>query len=276
MSRLVWDAPDTRIFETGLDRGVLYTRARPAYPEYDIPEIPAKAVSWTGLTGVDEKGADGAKVSLMDGRPFLILPQPKEYQATLRAWTYPDEFAAVMGLAEATPGLYLDSQMGDYFDLSYRTLVGDAVDSTSLGYKIHLVYNAAPAPSDVTYETLSSDINPHEFSWDIQAVPVKVDGYRPTAHIVIDSRHISSEKLNEIEALLYGTVSEDPAMPTPQAVFDIITYGDGIVIIDHGDGTWSAKGSYKNIYMIGDGIFRIDNVNAVDHGDGTYTISSTP
>jgi hypothetical protein len=65
-------------------------------------------------------------------------------------------------------------------------------------------------------------------------------------------------------------------MPSPQVIFDLLTFGDTIIITDNGDGTWQAEGSYENIYMIGDEIFQIDNVNATLHGDGTYTISSTP
>lgn len=263
MTRLNWSNPADRIYETGLDRGVLYPRE-------------GAAVVWNGLTGVDENGGESAAAYYVDGRPFLFLPKPKEFTATLRAYTYPDEFSAIMGVTEATDGMYLDSQMGDAFDLSYRTMIGNATQGDAFAYKIHLIYNATVAPSAISYQTASSDINPVEFSWDIQAVPVPVEGYRATAHIMIDTRHMDAEKLAAIEDILYGDADTAASLPDPQTVFDTLTYGDAIVIIDNGDGTWEAQGSYHNIYMIGDGIFQIDNVNAVDHGDGTYTVSSTP
>lgn len=262
MTRLRWAQTEDRLFETGLDRGVLY-------PKADV------AVPWNGLTSVDENGGESATAFYVDGRPFLWLPKPKEFSATLKAYTYPDEFSKIMGVTEAADGMYLDSQMGDSFNLSYRTLIGNAIDGTQFGYKIHIVYNATVAPTAASYSTLSQSVNPTEFSWEIQAVPVPVPGYRATAHIIIDTRHIDPIKLHNLEAMLYGTGNSDPFIPEATVILDMLSYGDTIIILDNGDGTWTAQGSYANIYMIGDGIFQIDNVDAIDHLDGTYTISST-
>jgi hypothetical protein len=260
--KIVWSNAPDRIFETGLDRGVLYPKDGPA-------------VAWNGLTSVDENGGESATPYYVDGRPFLILPKPKEFAATLKALTYPDEFAALMGYVEAVDGMYLDSQMGDSFGLSYRTLIGNAIEGETFGYKIHLIYNATVSPPASSYQSLSDSINPTEFSWDIQAVPVAVPGYRATAHITIDTRHMDPAKLRNLEAMLYGTGNSYGFLPDPTTILDMLSFGDTIIIIDNGDGTWTAKGSYKNIYLIGDGIFQIDNVDAVDHGDGTYTVSTT-
>ena len=263
MTRLTWSQLTDRYFETGLDRGVLYLKD-------------GRAVPWNGLTSVDESGADSATAYYMDGRPILFFPKPKEYSATLKAFTYPDEFSALMGVEEVTDGMYLDSQQHDSFGLCYRTMIGNAVDPDRAGYKIHLIYNVTMTSSGSSYQTLSNAINPSEFAWEVQAVPVAVTGYRPTAHIIIDTRHMDPARLAEIEEMLYGSSTVDASLPDPQVIFDALTFGDGIVITDNGDGTWSAEGSYHNIYMIGDGVFQIDNVNAVDHGDGTYDISTTP
>lgn len=262
-SRIEWSSLTDRQFETGLDRGVLYLND-------------GTAVAWNGLTAVEENGADSAVAYYVDGRPFLHLPKPKEFSATIRAYTYPDEFSAVMGIVEATDGLYLDSQQPDSFGLSYRTLIGDAAQGVERGYKIHLIYNATVGQPGRSFSTMANEINPIDLEWEIQAVPVPIDGYRPTAHIMIDTRHMDPAKISEIEDILYGSDSGPASLPDPQVILDILSFGDTIVIIDNGDGTWEAQGSYANIYMIGDGVFQIDNVNAVDHGDGTYTISSTP
>lgn len=262
MTRLNWSDANSRIFEVGLDRGVLYPKAGPAVP-------------WYGLTGVEEEGADSAKAYYMDGRPYLIVPQPKEFQATVKAYTYPDAFSELMGVVEATDGMYVDSQQGDAFDLSYRTLIGDGVKGTEAGYKIHLVYNAVVAPQGISYGSVGSSIDPSEFSWEIQAWPMPLVGFRSSAHIVIDTRHMDSNKLTEIEDLLYGSASTEAAAPAPQVIFDTLNHGDAIIITDNGDGTWEASGSYKNIYLIDDGVFTIDNVDGQDNGDGTFTISTT-
>jgi len=261
--QLQWGRIEERQIEAGLDRGVLYPKN-------------GSAVVWNGLTSVEEEGGEGTAEYYVDGRPFLYLPKPKEFKATLNAYTYPDAFSAIVGELEVADGMYLDSQMGDSFDLSYRTRIADSLRGSDAGYKIHLIYNATVVPSAKTYGTIGSDINPVEFSWGIQAVPVNVTGYRPTAHITIDTRHMDAERLGEIEDLLYGTAQVAPRMPNPQIIFDLLSFGETIIITDNGDGTWQAEGSYHNIYLIGDEVFQIDNVNAVLHGDGTYTISSTP
>ena len=270
MTRLSWSATEDRMYETGLDRGVLYIK------DPSGPLGATIAVPWNGLTAVDETGAEKAVSYYIDGRPFLHFPKPKEFSASLKAITYPDEFASLMGLLEATPGMYLDSQQGDSFSLCYRTLIGNATQGTEAGYKIHIVYNATMTPDGISYSTMAESINPTEFSWDIQAVPVAVAGYRSTAHVVINTMGMDPAKLQVVEDILYGTSTEDAYLPDPQTLFDLLHYGDAIIITDHGDGTWTAEGSYANIYMIGDGVFQIDNVNAVDNGDGTFHISSTP
>lgn len=233
------------------------------------------AVAWNGLISVDEEGGDGAATYYIDGRPFLFLPRPKEYKATLSAYTYPDEFSEIMGVVEATDGMYLDSQPGAAFDLSYRTKVGNGLDGIDHGYKIHLVYNATVTPQALSYSSISDTINPTTFSWEIQAVPTKVEGFRPTAHIIIDTRHMDAARISAIETMMYGDDSQFASMPSPQQIFDLLSFGDAIVVTDNGDGTFDVTGSYENVYMIDVGVFRVDNIDGIDNGDGTFTISST-
>jgi hypothetical protein len=233
------------------------------------------AVPWNGLTSVDEEGGDGAVEYYIDGRPFLYLPRPKEYKATLSAFTYPDEFSELMGVSEVADGMYLDSQISSSFDLSYRTKVGNGIDGVEHGYKIHLVYNATVTPQSSNYESMSNSINPTMFSWEIQAVPVLVEGYRPTAHIIIDTRHMDETRIQALEALLYGDADTAPRMPNPQVIFDLLNYGGAIIVTDNGDGTFDVEGSYDDVYMIEPGVFRVDRVDGQNNGDGTFTISST-
>lgn len=238
-------------------------------------EATTLATPWDGLTSVEESGGEAARAYYADGRPFLFLPIPKEYSATISAYTYPDAFSEIMGLTEATDGMYLDSQAGAPFDLSYRTKVGNALEGLDHAYKIHLVYNATVTPGGVNYESLADSINPSTMSWEVKAVPVRVEGFRPTAHIVIDTRHMDPNTIEALEDLLYGSDAGLPSMPSPQLVFDLLNYGDTILVTDNGDGTFEVEGSYENVYLVGDGEFRVDNVDGQDNGDGTFTISTT-
>lgn len=262
MTRLMWSKPEDRRFETGLDRGVLYPKN-------------GNAVPWNGLTSVDESEGDSAVPYYIDGRPFMYFPTPKEYSATINAFTYPDAFSDVMGFPEVADGMFLDSQVGDSFDMCYRTTIGNLAEGQEAAHKIHLIYNAVVDPVGVTYETLSESINPSEFSWNIQASPVPVAGHRPTAHIVLDTRHIEPDHLEELEAMIYGDSDTPPAIPDPQILLDLLKFTNDIVITDFGNGEWAAEGSYRRVYMIDTGTFQLEDANAVDNGDGTYSISST-
>lgn len=277
MAKLTWSALKDRKFESGLERGVVYTRASTAQRVMysSTPGESAKAIPWNGLISLEEQGSSGHATYSFEGRPFLHFPRPREFEATLRAFTYPDELNRIMGMGETeADGLYIDSQIGEMFDLSYRTIFSDATGAVN--HKIHLVYNVSIDHSPGSYETLSESMSPAEFTWSIRAVPVRVEGYRPAAHFVIDTTNVDKQKLSNLEDILYGTATEDARMPEPQELFDILAWGDAIEIIEMEDGEWMARGSYKNIIMLGDGIFEIRNVNAVDHGDGTFTVSSTP
>jgi len=264
MSRITWNAPNERVFETGIDRAVLYLNDGSATP-------------WNGLISVDEKGSDGVVSSYLDGLPYLHFPIPKDYSATIEAYTYPDAFSEILGLVEINDiaGMYADSQVGATFSLSYRTLIGNATEGIDYAYKIHLVYNAVVVPPSFGYDSMGSDINASTFSWDISAVPVPVEGYRPTAHFVIDTRHMDPEIVVKLERILYGDETTDASLPEPIDVIELLAYGGAIIIIDNGDGTWTAKGSRHNIYLLDEDTFQIDHVENTNYGDGTFGITTT-
>jgi hypothetical protein len=259
MTRIQWGNQEDKQVQLGLDRGVLYPSGKPA-------------VAWNGLVSVNESGSQTTNTYYVNGRKFLTTVTPREYTATLSAITFPDEFAEICGIIEAADGLFLDSQIPDQFGLSYRTMYGDGKH-----YKVHILYGVTASMSDVQYETLSGGSNdPTPFEFDISAIPQSVDGFRPTAHVIIDSRNLDIRSMQNIENMLYGTYGVEPELPTIQSLYEMMNYGDIVVIRDNGDGTWEAEGSYKYI-SVDDvtGEFSIDNVTSNDHGDGTYDVAST-
>jgi hypothetical protein len=143
------------------------------------------------------------------------------------------------------------------------------------GYEIHLVYNAIASIGTRTRKTMNQAPEIMEFSFEVVATPVRVRGYRPSAHFIIDTRNLADGMLEQLELILYGSEAEDARLPHPEELYDLLKFGSSIVYIDHGDGTWTASGSSSNIIDHGDGTFSILNTNGVDHGDGTYTLSDT-
>lgn len=218
MSKLVWDKTGERFYETGVKQGVLYPQdTKGAYP---------KGVAWNGLTTVTESPSGAEATPLYaDDIKYLNLISTEELGGTIEAYTYPDEFAECDGSAAIAKGVYIGQQPRKTFGLSYRTTLGNDVDSNSYGYKLHLVYGALASPSEKAYATINDSPEAITFSWEFSTTPVNVDGFKPTANIVIDSTKVDPEKLADLEKVLYGDAEADARLPLPDEVAQIM--GDG-------------------------------------------------
>lgn len=201
MTVLTWDTPGEHVFQTGVDRGVLYV-------DDDA------GVAWNGLTGVDDNPSKELKSYYLNGVKYLEYLVPDDYAGTLKAITYPDEFDAVNGSSEIAPGLFYHNQPSKSFGLSYRTLLGDDKVGVARGYIIHIIYNVLANPDSSSFDSISDNTTPIEFSWSLTSTPIVTTGYRPLTHISIDSTKVSSEDLSALEDILYGTSGDDPRLPT--------------------------------------------------------------
>lgn len=264
MPVLVWDKVGDRLYETGLDRGVLY-----------LPD--GSAVPWNGLTSIIEKFDKETSPVYYDGMKITDLVVLGDFAATMRAVTYPDEFVEIEGLGEARRGLFYGDQRPQSFGLCYRTQIGNDLEGDLSGYKVHILYNLIAIPSEKTYASITSDPSLVEFEWSITAVPQEVPGFRPTAHLVFDSRKLDPWLLEDLEAKLYGSSSAVAALiPMPELV-SFISEWYRVKIVDNGDGTWtaiSARDGFIDINEI-ERFFTIVNINAVYLNETTFVISDT-
>jgi hypothetical protein len=211
MTRLTWDQVGERLYEAGVDHGVLYHRA--ANGTYDV------GYSWNGLTTVTESpsGAE-SNPQYADNIMYLNLVSAELFGGTIEAFTYPDEFAECDGTAVVNGGVMIGQQTRRLFGLSYRTRVGNDVDGTDHGYKLHLIYGAMAAPSEKAYATINDSPEALTFSWEISTTPVEITGYKPTASLTIDSTKVDAAALATLEDALYGTAGADPRLPLPDEV----------------------------------------------------------
>jgi len=219
MTALIWDAVGERIYETGIDHGVLYPMADTG--DYE------PGVAWNGLASVTESpsGAEPSPI-YADNIKYLNLISAEEFKATIEAYTYPDEFAACDGSIEAVAkGVFLGQQPRKPFGLCYRTLVGNDVKNENLGYKLHLIYNAMAAPSEKGFESINDTPEAITFSWEISTTAVPVTGFKPTAAITIDSTKADEAALAALEAILYGSEGSEPSLPSPDEVITALTIG---------------------------------------------------
>lgn len=256
--KIKWDDPNERLYQTGCDRGAIY---------FDD----GSAVAWNGLTGVDETGVGSTSVLYRDGNIYYSDIDPSDFTATIKAFFWPDAFGRCLGIPQITDGLYVDNQKPRKFNFTYRNLIGSGAKGDRFGYQIHLVYNALANVGTRSRKTRTNSVQLDEFSFDIIATPVKMPELRPSAHYIIDTRTMDKPTVKQLESILYS----EGRLPEPQELYDLMNFGDAITFIDHGDGTWTARGSSENITDHGDGTWTIRNVDGTDHGDGTFTLVDT-
>ena len=210
MSKIVWDQTGDRLYETGVNHGVLYIPTSGAY---------SKGVAWNGLTAVTESPSGAEATALYaDDIKYLNLMSTEEFACTIEAYTYPDEFAECDGSASLVAGVNIGQQPRKTFGLCYRTTIGNDTDSNAHGYKLHMVYGCLAAPSEKAYATINDSPEAITFSWEVSTTPVNVTGHKPTALLTIDSTKADPAKLTALEDILYGKDQVEPRLPLPDEI----------------------------------------------------------
>ena len=215
MPRLEWDKVGERLYETGVDQGVLYVQDEAgAYPE---------GVAWSGLRSVSESPS-GAEPSPLyaDNIKYLNLLSNEEFEATIGAYYSPEEFDACDGTATLAKGVTIGQQKRKTFGLCYRTKIGNDIDYDEHGYKIKIIYGALAKPSQKEHQTVNNDPSAVELSWEVSTTPVKVTGMKPTATLEIDSTKIDPDKLTALEDILYGTAEKKARLPLPDEIKTLV------------------------------------------------------
>lgn len=224
---LNWDGIGEKLFETGVDRGVLYPIANGAYP---------KGYVWNGLTSVSESPEGGdAQDFYADNIKYGSLRGAENFNGTIECYTYPDAWKECDGRRTLVEGVTIAQQNRKAFGLSYRSIIGNDTDLLDHGYIIHLVYNASASPSEKQRQTINESPEAQTFSYEFKTTPVGVtviENAKATSHIEIDSTKVSADALAAIEAVLYGTAAGsgsqavEARLPLPDEVFSIITNAD--------------------------------------------------
>ena len=263
MAKLVWDRIGVRTFDAGLDHGVLYL-------------TDGSGVPWNGLISVKETTpTETDEVAYFDGEKFVGEQFDGDFAADMSAYTFPDEFLEFDGYISPEPGLFIGNQPSKTFSMCYRTYIGSDLLGTGLGYKLHILYNLTAVSQGVSRTTLAETTTPQTFQWNLSSCPEDAEGYRPTAHVILDSRYIDEDLLAAIEELLFGSEDADAHLPSLQELIDFALGFNRVVITDHGDGTWTATGPNDRFSIVGDQ-FEIFDTNSLDVDADTFVVSSDP
>lgn len=212
MSEIKWDKIGERYYETGVDHGVLYL------PDANGDYV--DGVPWNGLVTVTESPS-GAEASpqYADNIKYLNLVSAEDFSGTIEAFYSPKEFDQCDGTATPFAGVSVGQQSRRPFGLSYRNLIGNDLQGTDFGEKIHLVYGALAKPSEKARGTVNDSPEAVTFSWEFTTTPIDVPGLKPSAHIWFDSTEVDEAGFAALKEALYGTAGQDPRLPSPAEVF---------------------------------------------------------
>lgn len=214
MSKMIWDNIGERLYETGVEQVALFPQESGAYP---------KGVPWNGITALNltPSGAEATSLYANDSK-YITLMSVEELGGTIEAYTYPDEWMACDGSAEVAPGVYIGQQARNTFGLAAKTLIGNDTEGTKYGYKLHLIYGGSASPTEQAHATVNDSPEAATLSWEFSTTPVATEGYKPTSYMCIDSKKVDAAKLAALEAIIYGSESEEPRLPLPNEVIQLL------------------------------------------------------
>ena len=230
VGKLVWDRLGEKLFELGVEQVALYTFKDKEYQD---------GVAWNGITAINESPDGGDENELYaDDIKYGAIRGVERFKPTIEAYTYPDEFAECDGSKAPVTGVYVTQQKRIPFGLVYKSKIGNDEDGIDHGYKLHLVYGCTASPSERNRETVNDSPDAMTFSWEVSTTPeaIDIDGYRPTAHIEIDSTKLKEADLTKLETLeqfVYGTATAKPQMPTADSVVKFMRGDTGAELIHY-------------------------------------------
>ena len=271
MPKILWDQAGERLYETGVDRGVLYIPNNVGV--YDT------GFAWNGLTTVTESpsGAE-ATPQYADNIKYLNLVSVEDFGGTIEAYTYPKKFEQCDGTSSPSVGISVGQQRRKSFGLGYRTLVGNDIAGTDFGYKVHLVYGALATPSEKARATVNDSPEALSFSWGFSTTSVDIPGldvdgiaFKPSSKLTIDSTTVPNAKLLLLEDILYGTAALTPRLPLPAEVFALFANSQTIVTVIAPTATAAGVITIPTVTGV---VYRRADTNAVVAGGSTVTISA--
>lgn len=225
--KVKWDQDGHRLYEGGVDMGVVYPLGSEGYETGE---------GWDGLCKVEEKptGAE-IKKKYANNREYAQLQSKEEYEYTLEAFTFPKGFYACNGMKEIAPGVFAHQQNRKPFGMVYRSLIGSDTEGYDHGEKFHVVYNSRVKPAGIVHETTDDDEDIEAMSWDAKATApsTSIPGINPPANITIDSTLVKASALEEFKKYVYGndgangTEVTEPTMPSIEKLVEI--FGESLI-----------------------------------------------
>lgn len=228
------------IFDREKDRKVTYGVEKGVLYPKNSP-----GVVWNGLISVEEsESAPDVAVGYFDGQAYYREQGSGGFTAKVTSYSYPFDSDSMTGFSYVTQD------------------------------QLHLVYNPMFSIADALYSPIGDSVDPSVFSWSLVTTPVKIPGMKASSHFIVDISGVPSETLESLQHLLYGTDSTQPQFPTIGVLLNIFEQGALFVVVDHGDGTWTATGPDSYFNFPDADSFEITSPSAEYIDADTYRLSS--
>ena len=241
MPNLGWGASEAA-YESGIEKGVLYSDS---------------AIVWNGLVSVNEISANSEFSTYFEGVRSLNGGRSGEFSATIEVFTYPE---------------ILEDEKAIFAAFSYQTKAG------ANRYRIHLVYNPMFYLDSKNHVSSSETTELELFSWTMSTTAVIVEGFAPFSHMYIEIDSDNKELLTSyLEQIFYGSEENNAYVPAPTdliRLFEENPSSNILLVLDHGDGSWTAVGSDEVVKLLDDTSFEIDSPSAMMLNQTTYTVES--
>lgn len=227
----------------GLDRGFIFFRQE-------------KGIPWKGLTSLTSSEDDSVTDTYyMDGRKIGQRFKKGNYHAEVTSFDYPfrDE-----------------DQMYDVIGFSYRERF---TNGTKENYRLHIIHGAEINYKSGVHETFNVE-DPKgltTFTWTVDSLDVLLREYPSVygSHLILDTSELYPWSVRDIENILY----DEGRIPSIDEMMNIFSEMN-LIIIDHGDGTWSAVGHESMVKMLDATEFMIESpsIEFDDQDPRTYDI----
>lgn len=199
MSKLKYDQTGERRYETGVSNLAVFVWDK-TKGKYGIGN------AWNGVTAVSEAPEGGEDNYIYaDNIKYLNLKSPEEWKGSITAYDCPKAFDACDGILEIDDGIVFGQQDRSSFAICFLSRLGNDVDGDKYGQKLTIVYGLTATPTSKDHNTVNDSPEAQEFSWDINSLPVVVDGYNAFSTITVKSTECSKEKWTQIINTLYGS-----------------------------------------------------------------------
>jgi len=215
---LTWNAAADKLFESGLDKGVLFVQDAGAYP---------LGIAWEGLINVTEKPS-GAEITDLwaNNAKYSQLVSVETFDCSIEAYTFPTAFLACLGMTHdgTDPGVIFGQQSRVPFGLAYRSYAGSDASGQQANYKLHIIYGLIAQPSEVAHATINDSPEAATFSFEAKSTPAVYAGGAPVSKITLEESVLTSGNLIAIETALYGTDPTPVAyLPLPDVLVALLT-----------------------------------------------------